>query len=68
MSAERPEYEVTVLVGGMTVSTSRQVARLSGDVDTQTFTSVNNLLILTFTSDAANINSTGFRARFYGGQ
>ena len=65
MSNETPEYEVAVLVGGVTVSTSRQVARLSGNVDTQTFTSINNLLILTFIP-GADINSTGFRATFYG--
>ncbi|KAK7452815.1 hypothetical protein BaRGS_00039699, partial [Batillaria attramentaria] len=57
--------EVVVLAGGKTESSSRLVARLSGDLtgSQPTYTSNNNFMIVIFRSDE-NMPGTGFRASF----
>jgi hypothetical protein len=59
---------VRVLVGGLTVPTSQQVARLSGDYNNAlpTYTSNNNFLIVVFTTDE-NVVREGFIAQFSAG-
>lgn len=61
---------VTVYVGGPTIHTSRQVARLSGqlnDTTLPTFISDNHFLLLTFDSDITQ-SSRGFSAVFTTGR
>lgn len=58
--------EVTILVGGLTQAASREIARLTGELNNNllpSFTSINNLLIVTFTSASHSVNR-GFRAVF----
>ena len=66
---EKNSDEVLVLAGGMTVSTSRLVARLSGDLSASlsTYTSSNNLMMVIFNTDAT-MSNRGFRATFSAGE
>ena len=57
-----------VLAGGLTVSTSRLLARLSGDLTSAlpTYTSNNNFLMVVFSTDDTMSNQ-GFQAQFSAG-
>ena len=67
-STESQSDEVMVLAGGRTVSESRLIARLSGNLSTSlpTYTSNNNFLMVIFNTDGSN-SDTGFTANFSAG-
>ena len=61
--------EVLVLAGGLTVSKSHLVARLSGNLTASlpTYTSSNNFMMVIFSTDDT-MGSRGFRAQFSAGE
>ncbi|XP_070186674.1 uncharacterized protein [Littorina saxatilis] len=64
-NTESRSDEVLVLAGGMTVPTSRMVARLSGNLTSlPTYTSSNNFMIVIFSTDDT-MSDRGFNAQFF---